>query len=357
LLILGFLDSSEPFKEHLSTCIRLLGIELEHHAKLGYEREAAAFIAEHVSTIAWRTQAELRLAGPHEVTGFENEKSSSFFPEFVNEDIDADKPVTKISEDGLFLQSNFAAVQRFILRSLCFERLIVRLEQWVDDLRDDNEAQTPDNQRDRSCARTVFRRTLSQIGRILEAKPPPGTIRIRWRCSCGAMMWDDYSQRSPEHVRVLQKRLNRFFWTAPNSHPTNQGSNISFNPLSWLQLLGNSFRALSEALSRGNAQPRDPENTTLPPSHLPKRDASVYLLTCADAGQGLPTLFQKRLNSVESDKAYFQMLHTLYKTNGDGWRKWLRFETVTAIEYVRVGDLASKEGFLHSADPSSSTRP
>lgn len=341
LFTCGFRENPEKFRQYLATCVRFLATEANDHATLKYERKAATFIAEHVSTITWQIQFGETALG--------DEKVPTSFPRSLSEAIKADSSVGVISQDEFFIQSNFAAVQRFILESSCLQRLIFRLEQFVDDLRDEKEAYTPDGEDRRSHFGNFFRRRCSHIGRIMEPKPRPGTTRIRWSCSCGAQMWDDYSQRCPDDVRLLEARLNRLFRTVPNGHTPSRNSNIAFNPLRLLQVLGNSFRALIGALTRGNARLCDPEDTTPPSSHPAERDANIYLLTCADVGFGLPTLFQKKWNCVENDKEYFQMLRSLYEATGGGWRQWLTFQAVTAIEYVRVRNQKHRERPLRLA--------
>jgi hypothetical protein len=86
----------------------------------------------------------------------------------------------------------------------------------------------------------------------------------------GAKMWNDYSQRNPDDVGLLEARLNRLFRTVPTGHTPSRISSIAFNPLRLLQVFGNSFRALIEAPSRGNARPCDHENTT--PRHLNRQN-------------------------------------------------------------------------------------
>ncbi len=260
-------------------------------------------------------------------------------------------------QDEPLIRSNSATVQRFVVSSPCFQRLVFRLEQRVDELRDENEARIAQSQREKSGWRNGFWRLFSYIARMLEPEPRVGTIRIRWSCSCGAMMWDDFSQRSSVDARILETRLNRLFRTVPNGYTAAQNSNTAFSPLRSPQMLGNSFRTLVGILTRRNARQRDPENTTPPPAQQTQPDTDIYLLTCVDAGQGLPRLFQGKWNSIHNDKAYFQMLRTLYEASRAGWRRWLTFRTVTAIEYVRVCDLGFIAWLLHFADSASSTRP
>lgn len=337
-VVRGFQESPEKFREYLPNCICLLADKLEDDATLEYERKAASFIAEHGFAIAHRIQSELEQPNPPGETALGDERATSSFPEFLSEAFYADQEIETISKDDL-IQTNFAAVQRFILGSPYLPGLIVRLEQYVDDLYDRNEAQSPRSQQEMRCERNFFWQISSQIRRIMEPKPRPGTVRVRWTCSCGVKMWDDYSQRTSNDLGVLEARLNKLFRTVPNGPPTARDSNIAFNPRRSLQRLGNSFLALLRgAVSRVNARQHDPENTTPPPSSQAEPDANIYFLTCVDAGIGLPTLFQKKVNSAENDKAYFQMLRTLYDTNGAGRWNWLTFKTVTAIEYVRVCD-------------------
>jgi hypothetical protein len=173
----------------------------------------------------------------------------------------------------------------------------------------------------------------------MEPSPLPGTIRIRWNCSCGTMMWDDYSQRNAEAASLLQARLDWLFRAVPSGHSTAQnGSNIAWHPLRAVHVLGNSLRELGGVINRRNARQRDPENISPPSRNQSEPDATVYLLTCVDTRTTLPRLFQKKWSSVEDDKAYFQMLCTLYETSEARWKEWLTFRTVTAIEYARVCD-------------------
>ncbi len=339
LIISGVRENPERFREHLITCIRLFATEVQHHSILECERRAAVFIAEHVFTITWQIQSELGILDQLGEMAFEDEKAYCSSPGFFSEALEVDPSVGEDREDDFLIRSNFAAVQRFILSSPSLQRLIIRLEYCVDKLCDENEARILATQQEKAGVRKVFWSIFSHMTRILEPKPHAGTIRIRWSCSCGAMMWDDVSQRSDVDAKILEKRLNRLFRTVPNGHTTAQDSNTTFNPLGLLQVLGNSFCAQVRLITRKHARQRDPENTVPPSSHQIEADADIYLLTCVDAGQGLPKLFQKKWSSIENDKAYFQLLRAFKHTGRTGLMKWLDFQTVTAIEYVRVWDL------------------
>jgi hypothetical protein len=105
----GFRENPEECRQHLATCVRFLATEAKDHATLKYERKAATFIAEHISAITRQIRSGETALG--------NEKVPASFPGSLSEAVDADASVGVISQDEFLIQSNFAAVQRFILES------------------------------------------------------------------------------------------------------------------------------------------------------------------------------------------------------------------------------------------------
>jgi predicted nucleic acid-binding Zn-ribbon protein len=109
LVTRGFQESQETFGTHLNLCVRLFANELQHNAKLDYQRRTAAFIAEHNFTISQAIQSELGIADPPADIAFEDGKESSFPSQFFSEAFEADPAAGAVSQDELLVQSDFAA--------------------------------------------------------------------------------------------------------------------------------------------------------------------------------------------------------------------------------------------------------
>lgn len=331
----GFEENAEHFPEQLIICTRFLAIELQDYATQEHEQRAAVFIAKHALTIVRKIKSELGMTDPGGYAMLDDDEAFPLHGEYLNIVLSGGPFFWNSSQNNIVLQSNLEAVQLFILQPPSPHNFIVRLQKYLDDPHH-NETLMPVNQQDKISMRSLFVETFPRIKRVMEPKPQPGTIRIRWTCSCGTMVWDDYPQRPACEANLLQLRLNRLFRTATNDNSTTQHTNTAFHPWRTPRTLMINLRVLLGGLYRENEQQRDPENTTPSPPHHLEEDAGVYLLTCVGTGRGLSSLFQEKWNSVKNDRTYFQMLRTLNSTSTSGWRNFFKFQTITAIEYVRV---------------------
>lgn len=308
------------FGSSLFTYIGMFAKELKEEAESELQSEAACFISCAASLIAWTITAELgRIETAPDLITFYSLPSQ---------------------ETLLYLQSMEG--KQFIRGSRSLQRLILRLDQIILELHGETQAQGFGNANEGVCLRSPLWQKICQIGRVIEPKPQAGTVRIRWRCSCGAMMWDDFPARSPDDVKRLQVRLNSLFRKVANGQGSAQRSPNTFSPLQLLQRIGNSFRTLIRALDEKREWQHDAEKSTPAPTQEAGRDNDGYFLTCIDGLYGLPVLYQERLAHCRNDTRYFQMLRALYETGVSGWRKWLTFDSVVAIEYVKVCHPAPK---------------
>ncbi|KAL9035703.1 MAG: hypothetical protein Q9180_004719, partial [Flavoplaca navasiana] len=91
------------------------------------------------------------------------------------------------------------------------------------------------------CVQLIFR--VAEFLELREMPLRPGFNRIRWKCACGAPLYDDFRDVSNENLRALQRMLDtykRISWsTASGSSvqepPESVGSSITGNPSSGSQ--------------------------------------------------------------------------------------------------------------------------
>ncbi|KAJ3457769.1 hypothetical protein MRS44_014910 [Fusarium solani] len=193
------------------------------------------------------------------------------------------------------------------------------------------------------------RRRLIASNRRLPSPVLQGQARIRWTCSCGKQLFDDFSSSTPESLQALQQNLQN-----PNLSPdegqhsgtfSNQGS-TGRSDLAWpwsTFIPGNGF---NKFLGR-----KKEEATTLPMHTHPRISQPVvsttpYLLMCIDRGRYFTGLYQHVLQNVEDDTQLFQFLRDNVSQHR-GISSWLTFRSVSAISLTRFEADNSKFAEVH----------
>ncbi|RMJ19986.1 hypothetical protein CDV36_000326 [Fusarium kuroshium] len=166
---------------------------------------------------------------------------------------------------------------------------------------------------------------------------PKGQARIRWACSCGQRLFDDFSSSSPESLQALQKNLQNHDLSSGEGQRSDSSSSQDSTDrpsLKWpwpTFMPGSSF---NEFLRR-----KKDKGTTLPMhtrSEIPEPvvNTSPYLLMCIDRGRHFTGLYQHVLQSVEDDTQLFQFLRDNVSRHR-GISSWLTFRSVNAISLTR----------------------
>ncbi|KAH7556370.1 hypothetical protein BM1_05804 [Bipolaris maydis] len=180
-----------------------------------------------------------------------------------------------------------------------------------------------------------------------ERPVPRGHVRVRWTCSCGESLYDDFIEQRPNAARLLEAYLNR-----PRVHtyqsPASQSSTVS----SVSSLFDSSSRASTLATpssTYGGSAPwsRGSDASKYNPSRvradsafsvrMPNYAEESWLLTCANEGRLTPKIVHLDVNEgrIRSDKDLALSLREHYDQLHRRWYNWTRLRGLTTIEFVQ----------------------
>ena len=143
-------------------------------------------------------------------------------------------------------------------------------------------------------------------------------VRIRWRCRCGSMLWDDFRELRPGAAEDLRTCLNLY-----ESTTNGQGTNNLQQPPILHSLGGNaagsvarmpvsSYAADSDQLSTVGTAQGGIMTTELPPSTIPSLEAK-YLLLCFRKPRDTLRLYHLSVENIKNDFQLFQLLQQTYQ--------------------------------------------
>ncbi|KAF1979017.1 hypothetical protein BU23DRAFT_577189 [Bimuria novae-zelandiae CBS 107.79] len=180
-----------------------------------------------------------------------------------------------------------------------------------------------------------------------EPPVPANHVRVRWTCSCGEPLYDDFVERRPGAARLLEGYLNR-----PHAHtPSSPHSRFSTST-SMSSIFDNTSRASTLATpsstysgpsswgkgkgvskySPTRVKSNNPFSVTV---HHPVEDS--WLLTCANEGRFTPKIVHLDVNTqrIRNDKDLAMVLREHYENLNRRWLKWTRLRGLTTIEFVQ----------------------
>ncbi|CAO2649810.1 Nn.00g011020.m01.CDS01 [Neocucurbitaria sp. VM-36] len=180
-----------------------------------------------------------------------------------------------------------------------------------------------------------------------EPPVPPGHVRVRWTCSCGESLYDDFIEKRPNAARLLEAYLNRPRTHTPRS-PTSRSSTAS----SMASIFDASSRAStlatpSSTYGGSSSWGKKAESSKYSPTRLrtnnpfsvrmPKYAEEAWLLTCANEGRLTPKIVHLDVNEarVKSDKDLALALREHYDHLNRRWFNWARLRGLTTIEFVQ----------------------
>lgn len=137
-------------------------------------------------------------------------------------------------------------------------------------------------------------------------------VRIRWRCRCGTMLWDDFRELRPGAAEDLRACLNSYE-SAMNSQRTNNlalGGNAAG---SVARMPVSSHAAASDQLSTVDAAEGGIMTAESPPSNISSLEAK-YLLLCFKKPRDTLRLYHLSVENVKNDFQLFQLLRQTYQT-------------------------------------------
>ncbi|KAF9732571.1 hypothetical protein PMIN01_09429 [Paraphaeosphaeria minitans] len=180
-----------------------------------------------------------------------------------------------------------------------------------------------------------------------EPAVPADHVRVRWTCSCGETLYDDFIERRPGAARWLEGYLNR-----PRAHTPSATHSRSSTSTSMSSIFDHGSRASTLATpssTYGGPTPwgKNNSNSKYSPTRLksnspfsvsigrPAEDS--WLLTCANEGRFTPKIVHLDVNAqrIRSDKDLAIVLREHYKNINRRWMKWIRLRGLTTIEFVQ----------------------
>ncbi|KAJ4351897.1 uncharacterized protein N0V89_007241 [Didymosphaeria variabile] len=179
-----------------------------------------------------------------------------------------------------------------------------------------------------------------------EPPVPANHVRVRWTCSCGEDLYDDFIERRPGAARWLEGYLNR-----PRAHTPTSSHSRSSTATSMSSVFDNASRAStlatpsstyggssswgksnnSSKYSPTRVKSNNPFSVSI---HRPVEDS--WLLTCANEGKFTPKVVHLDVNTqrIRSDKDLAMVLREHYEHLNRRWLKWTRLRGLTTIEFV-----------------------
>ncbi|CAI6337867.1 unnamed protein product [Periconia digitata] len=188
---------------------------------------------------------------------------------------------------------------------------------------------------------------LTSLRNKYGSEPPvaPNHVRVRWTCSCGESLYDDFIENKPGAARDLEWYLNR-----PRSHASSDPPSKS----STFNSMGSLFDANSRASTlttpastyAGNPWGKQGESSRYSPTRLRHSPFSVHigasapeswLLTCANEGRFTPKIVHVDVNKhrIRDDRALFIAIRDHYQRLNKGWFSWARLRGLSKIEFAQ----------------------
>lgn len=196
---------------------------------------------------------------------------------------------------------------------------------------------------------STLRRGISWLERSYGPEPPveAGRVRVRWTCSCGDQLYDDFTELRPGAARALEAYLNRPRTRTGGGSPTTPSSagGRSFNgslnssvggtlstQTSWTSYGGSSKGSPVRGTKRSQTAASLPQYTPFAPLHEPP-----WLLTCANEDRFIPKVAHLDMSrhKITSDKDLAKALREHYFEINRKWWKRLKLRGLTTIEFVQ----------------------
>lgn len=183
---------------------------------------------------------------------------------------------------------------------------------------------------------------LEAIGRLVAFGETPlkhGMKRVRWKCTCGIWLYDDFIELQTGALQELEKELND-----PNTLFTEKSNTITSkiwaSTLSFLGFTRHSYRDKNYRVQQPSER-RPPTNERLELGIVEmdnpiNNDRTLFLLMCIDSGHWKTKLMQKDLYDISSDRELFSVLRDVWNKRRKS--KWysLPFRGLRDINFVRV---------------------
>ncbi|KAK8026412.1 Cyclin-dependent kinase-like 4 [Apiospora marii] len=184
-----------------------------------------------------------------------------------------------------------------------------------------------------------------------EPRLTPGMSRIRWTCSCGQPLFDDFAELEPGSLVELQGSLEQRYH-GPQTDQTihNFGQNCIGGVLRIIRTIYDLIQRGAKGVARMWRHveielPSFTANTKQPPT--PSTKPSQHLLMCIDNIDTWTGLHQECIGDVTDDCQLFKFLRRQYIKSQSSF-SWLTSRTVRRISLTRFSTDANKIASVHS---------
>lgn len=163
--------------------------------------------------------------------------------------------------------------------------------------------------------------------------------RVRWKCTCGVWLYDDFIELQTGALQELKRELNN-----PNTFFAEKEdtiiSKIWASILSFWGFTHHSHRDKIYEVQQTSERrlPNDArlESGTVDMENPKNDDKTLFLLMCIDFSHLATKLLQKNLYNISSDQLLFSALRDAYdKRRKPNWHS-LPFRGLSHINFVRV---------------------
>lgn len=194
---------------------------------------------------------------------------------------------------------------------------------------------------------------LSEGLALLQAKygseppVPSDHVRVRWTCSCGKQLYDDFVERRRGAARLLEAYLNRpqvHTPSSPSKSSTSSTLSSVFSSSSTASTLATpqstSNSGSSSSWGQGDSSKYSPtrlRNNNPFSVRIGSYPEPQWLLTCANEGRYTPKIVHLDVNTarIRSDKDLAMALREHYSQVNRRWFRILKLRGLTTIDFVQ----------------------
>ncbi|KAE9374270.1 hypothetical protein N431DRAFT_437737 [Stipitochalara longipes BDJ] len=341
--------SVDKFNRNLGRLLKRFALDLEGEAKCWNEQRAAQFIRSRARIIAQRVAGSVypleRESQKIQPRTFEQDKAES-------------------SDDSDFEEEpdEFAELESFITNSSAFRKLHDNIRSFLGQERSyklfeelpfagEDHIYTLDEPVCYEQCSSPYSRNVwhlpnfsQKIRDILFPEPsiPDGMSRVRWQCSCGEALYDDYRELKPGAAKRMEDYLRRCSYkkcAGDNIRMTERMSDIGSSLKGIISSIGQRIQTLKSgerpALVNTELRYYSDTRTTRTPAHT--SEDIFYLLLCHNSGIGaeIVKLRQPDICDINNDQKLFSFLHDEYITLRKRWWTWVSLWTLQSIKFVR----------------------
>ncbi|EME88309.1 uncharacterized protein MYCFIDRAFT_192510 [Pseudocercospora fijiensis CIRAD86] len=178
-----------------------------------------------------------------------------------------------------------------------------------------------------------------------EPEPKDNHVRVRWTCSCGQPLYDDFEERKPGAARELEAYLNRPRThtpgtpTSPSSSSGTRSFSSSFGGAQSSQTSWSSFGQPVHNSCSGEEKSQQTFSTSSLPFYTPYTPLTdpPWLLTCANEAQHSPKMAHLDMSphKIKSDRDLAIELRSHYSFINRRWQRFLKLRGLSTINFVQ----------------------